>query len=98
MSVKVGHEIKVQSGSQQRVWRVECDRRLELYHASASRTAGKQADVRHERLLVKREKFAQHLMVSAGMCWGRQEQADVREREGRPKSTPTTMLVVCCLN
>jgi len=31
---------------------------------------GKKADVRPDRLLDQREKFSQHVMVSAGVCWG----------------------------
>src|SRR6218665_3578999 len=31
---------------------------------------GKKADVRPGRLIVEREKFAQHVMVSAGVCFG----------------------------
>src|SRR6218665_3657483 len=31
---------------------------------------GKKADVRTDRLIVEREKFAQHVMVSAGVCFG----------------------------
>ena len=31
---------------------------------------GKKADVRPDRLIVEREKFAPHVMVSAGVCFG----------------------------
>jgi hypothetical protein len=33
-------------------------------------STGKKADVRPDRLLVQRAKFAPHVMVSAGVCWG----------------------------
>jgi len=32
---------------------------------------GKKSDVRPDRLLVEREKFAPHIMVLAGVCFGR---------------------------
>src|SRR6218665_993747 len=32
-------------------------------------SSGKKADVRPDRLIVEREKFAPHLMVSAGVCF-----------------------------
>jgi len=32
--------------------------------------AGRKTDVSTERLLVQRAKFSQHVMVSAGVCWG----------------------------
>ena len=33
-------------------------------------SSGKKADVRPDRLIVEREKFAPHVMVSAGVCFG----------------------------
>ena len=32
--------------------------------------SGKKADVRPDRLIVEREKFAPHVMISAGVCFG----------------------------
>lgn len=59
-------------------------------HPSASRTAASGQRGRKwtsllpsDRLLIEREKFAQHVMVSAGMCWGRQGQVALCRQKGK---------------